>query len=162
MNIPFRSGEEKKLKAGDVVLLSGNVYTARDAAHKKMNNRLPDYLKGETIYYAGPAPAKPKKAIGSCGPTTSSRMDVFTPVLIKQGLKAMIGKGKRSQEVKNAIKKYHAVYFLAIGGCGAFFSTKIKKAKIVAYEDLGPESIYKLYIKDFPVIVGIDSYGRTV
>lgn len=162
IDIPFRRGEEKKLKAGDTVLLSGNIYTARDAAHKRMKNKLPGYLKGEAIYYAGPAPAKKNMAIGSCGPTTSSRMDIFTPILIKQGLKAMIGKGKRSEEVRKAIKKYHAVYFMAVGGCGAFFATKIKKAKKVAYVDLGPEAIYKLDVKDFPVIVGIDSFGRSV
>jgi len=163
--VPFVSCEGEKLKAGDIVLLSGIIYTARDAAHKRMvreMGRLPINIKGQTIYYAGPAPARPKNAIGSCGPTTSSRMDAFVPVLLNNGLKSMIGKGKRSQEVVAAIKKYKAVYFVAIGGCGALLSKKIKGAKIVAYKDLGPEAVYRLEIKNFPVIVGIDSCGKSI
>lgn len=157
-----------KLKIGDEVLLSGKIYTARDAAHKRLvellskNKKLPIDLRWQTMYYAGPTPPSPGKIIGSCGPTTSNRMDMFTPHLLACGLKGMIGKGKRSEDVKNSIKKYKAVYFIAIGGAGAYLSEKIKKAKPILYEDLGTEAIFELTVVDFPVIVGIDSIGNDI
>ena len=165
---PLSKDMIKGLRAGDEVLLSGVILTARDAAHKRLyelinkGKRLPVDLKGACIYYAGPTPARPGMPIGSCGPTTSSRMDAFTPGLISLGVTAMIGKGERSQEVKKAIKKSGAVYFLATGGVGALLSTKVKRAKIAAYGDLGPEAIYRLEVEDFPLIVGIDPKGRDI
>jgi len=168
INIPLDRKEIENLKAGDEILLSGLIYTARDQAHKRLaeaiskGKKLPVDLKGKIVYYCGPAKTPKGKVIGSCGPTTSSRMDEFTPLLLKAGLAAMIGKGARSKEVAAAIKKYKAVYFLAYAGCGALLSTYVKKAKPIAYTDLGPEAIYELEIKDFPVIVGIDSKGRNV
>lgn len=158
----------KSLKAGDEVLLDGVIYTARDQAHQelvraiKKKKDLPVSLKNQVIFYCGPNPPAQKRAIGSCGPTTSSRMDPFSADLLKQGLKGMIGKGRRSPEVRQAIKKYKAVYFLAIAGCGALLSTKVKKACVVAYKGLGPEAIYRLEVKDFPLIVAIDSQGKDV
>jgi len=155
----------KSLKAGDRVLLSGKIYTARDAAHKRMvellskGEKLPFDINGQVIYYVGPAPAKPGYVIGSAGPTTSYRMDAYTPTLLKMGLKGMIGKGKRNDEVKKAIKKYRAVYFAAIGGLGALLSKKIKSAKVIAYEDLGPEAVRELEVDDFPLVVINDIYG---
>lgn len=160
--------DSRRLKIGEQVLLSGVVYTARDQAHKRLvgaiknGKRLPIDLKGAIIYYCGPTKAPKGKAIGSAGPTTSSRMDIFTPVLLKAGLKGMIGKGRRSPEVIKAIKKYKAIYFLAIGGAGALLSQHIEEAWPVAYYDLGPEAIYKLIVKDFPVIVGIDCKGNDI
>lgn len=157
-----------KLKAGDEVSLSGVIFTARDAAHKKLydliaaGRKLPLDLKGAVIYYAGPTPARPDMAIGACGPTTSSRMDSFTPALIDRGLRVMIGKGNRSDEVKKAIKKYGCVYFIATGGLGALLAMKVKSAKKVFYKELGTEAIHRLVVEDFPVIVGIDSKGRDV
>jgi len=157
--LPLTKHAIKKLKPGEMVLLSGPVLTARDAAHKRLfdalksGRKIPVSIKGETIYYVGPTPPRPGKVIGACGPTTSSRMDPFTPLLLKHGLIAMIGKGERSKEVNQAIKKRKAVYFITIGGAGAYLSEKVKSAKIVAYEDLGPEAIYRLEIRDFPVIV---------
>ena len=159
---PLEKKEVKKLKAGDKVLLSGIIYTARDAAHKRMVKRLPFDLKGQIIYYTGPTPAPPGKIIGSCGPTTSYRMDFYTPTLLRLGLKGMIGKGDRSQEVIAAIKKYQAIYFVAFGGCGALYSQFVKKAELIAYPDLGCEAILKLEVEDFPLIVGIDSYGKNI
>ncbi|MBL7197897.1 MAG: fumarate hydratase C-terminal domain-containing protein [Candidatus Omnitrophica bacterium] len=147
------------LKAGDEVLLSGVIYTARDQAHKKLielikkGRKLPIELKNQIIYYCGPTPAPRGKIIGSCGPTTSARMDELTIPLLKKGLKGMIGKGGRSNAVIKAIKKYKAVYFLTFAGCGALLAGKVKKAKPVAFKELGPEAIYKLEVKDFPVIV---------
>lgn len=158
----------KTLKAGDEVLLSGVIFTARDAAHKKLvemingGRHIPINLKDQVIYYAGPTPAYPGKIIGSCGPTTGSRMDEFMPPLLRLGLAGMIGKGDRSEEVKDAIKKYGCAYFLATGGIGALLSTKIKKAGPILFKELGPEAIYKLEVKDFPLTVGIDSKGRDV
>ena len=160
--VPLSNSSLLNLRAGDRVLLCGVIYTARDAVHKRMIKKLPFDIKGQVIYYAGPTPAPPGRPIGSCGPTTSARMDVYTPLLLKLGLKGMIGKGSRSSEVIKAIRKYRAVYFVAIGGAGALLSKKIKSAKIIAYKDLGPEAIYKLEIKDFPVIVGIDSRGKNI
>ncbi|MCX5710930.1 MAG: FumA C-terminus/TtdB family hydratase beta subunit [Candidatus Omnitrophica bacterium] len=158
----------KALKIFDEIKLSGVIYTARDQAHKRLveainsGKKLPIDLKGAIIYYCGPTAAPKGKVIGSCGPTTSNRMDKFTPVLLKAGLKVMIGKGGRSKEVIAAIKKYKAVYLLAYAGCGALINKYIKKAKVAAYKDLGPEAIFRLEVKDFPLIVGIDSQGRNI
>ena len=168
LNLPLRDKDIRRLKAGQSLLLSGRLYTARDAVHKILANLLknrkkpPISLKGITIYYTGPAPAPPRRVIGSCGPTTSARMDVFTPPLLRAGVKAMIGKGRRSKTVKEAIKKYRAVYLLAPAGCGALLSGRIAQKKLIAYKNLGPEAIYELKVKDFPVIVGIDSKGKDV
>ena len=158
--LPLTKDIIKTLKQGEIVLLSGPVLTARDAAHKRLRDalkegkKIPVVLKGETIYYVGPSPHRKGEVIGSCGPTTSSRMDPFTPLLLKHGLIGMIGKGERSKEVNLAIKKHKAVYFITIGGAGAYLSGKVKSAKVVAYKDLGPEAIYRLEVRDFPVIVG--------
>ena len=158
----------KSLKAGDEVLLEGVIYTARDLAHQeltwaiKQRRKLPVSLKNQVIYYCGPTLPLKKRPIGSCGPTTSSRMDAWTEDLLKVGLKGMIGKGSRSPGVRGAIKKYRAVYFLAIGGAGALLSTKVKKAKVIAYKKFGPEAIHRLEVKDFPLIVGIDYRGRDI
>ena len=156
------------LKAGDEIKLSGVIYTARDQAHKRLvdaaksGKRLPLDLKGAFIYYYGPTKTPKGKIIGSCGPTTSSRMDEFTPFLLGRGLKGMIGKGARSKEVRAAIKKHKAVYLLAYAGCGALISKYVKKVTPVAYQDLGPEAILKLEVKDFPLIVGIDANGGSI
>jgi len=168
LNLPLKNKDIRRLKVGESLLLSGKLYTARDAAHKilfnllRSNKKLPLALKGATIYYTGPAPTPPRRAIGSCGPTTSARMDKFTPALLKAGVKAMIGKGRRSRAVKDAIKKYKAIYFLAPAGCGALLSEKITKRKPLLYKSLGPEAVYELEVKDFPVIVGIDSRAKDV
>ena len=156
------------LKAGDRVYLSGTVYTARDAAHKKifelLNNcaELPFEIENSVVYYAGPTPAKDNLVIGSIGPTTSSRMDTFSPRLIALGQKAMIGKGNRSLEVVEAMKKHSAVYFAAVGGAGALYSQCIKSCQVVAFEELGCESVKKLEFKDFPLLVAIDSFGDSL
>lgn len=158
----------ENLKAGEKFFFTGAVYTARDQAHKRLTEainkgrKLPIDLKGQIIYYCGPTATPKEKVIGSCGPTTSARMDEFTPVLLKAGLRGMIGKGGRSEEVRKAIKKYKGVYFLTYAGCGALLSKYIKKVTPVAYKDLGPEKILKLEVKDFPLIVGIDARGRSV
>jgi fumarate hydratase subunit beta len=154
------------LSAGDLVLLSGTIYTGRDVAHKRLHEAaqrgeaLPLTLEGETIFYAAPTPAMPGAVIGSIGPTTSSRMDPYTPLLIESGLKGMIGKGKRSPEVLEAIKKHKAVYFGAMGGVAALMAQCIKKSKIFAYPDLGPESMLRLEILDMPLVVVNDIDGR--
>ncbi|MFH1046298.1 MAG: FumA C-terminus/TtdB family hydratase beta subunit [Candidatus Omnitrophota bacterium] len=156
------------LKAGEEVLLDGVVYTARDQAHQcltqalKEKKPLPISLSGQVFYYCGPTPALPGRPIGSCGPTTSARMDDFTPLLLENGLKGMIGKGERSEEVIKAIKKYRAVYFLAYAGCGALIAEYIQSARLVAYKGLGPEAIYRLEVRNFPLIVGIDARGKSV
>ena len=156
------------LKAGNRVYLSGTVYTARDAAHKKIfelidkGEKLPFELENSVVYYAGPTPAKDNLVIGSIGPTTSSRMDTFSPRLLSFGQKAMIGKGNRSKGVVNAIKKYSAVYFAAVGGAGALYSQCIKACDVIAFEELGCESVKKLEVKDFPLLVAIDSFGETL
>ena len=168
INTPLDKIQIETLKAGEEVLLSGIIYTARDQAHKRLieaikaGRKLPIDVKGQIIYYCGPTKTPRGKAIGSCGPTTSSRMDDFTPLLLKAGLKGMIGKGSRSPEVIRAIKKYRGVYFLAYAGCGALLTKYVKKAEPVAYKDLGPEAIYKLEVKSFPLIVGIDVKGNNV
>ena len=163
---PVRKEDMVSLCAGDYVYLTGTIYTARDAAHKRMQetlaegNALPMQLEGNIIYYMGPSPAREGRAIGSAGPTTASRMDKYTPALLDLGLKGMIGKGKRSLEVKAAIRRNKAVYFAAVGGAGALLSKSIVKSEVIAYDDLGTEAIRKLEVKDFPVIVVIDSEGN--
>jgi len=165
---PLDINQINKLNSGDALFLSGTIYTARDQVHKRLqdainrNIRLPINLKNEIIYYCGPTKTPNSKIIGSSGPTTSSRMDVFTPGLLKRGLKGMIGKGMRSKEVIAAIKKYQAVYFLAFAGCGALLSKYVKKARVIAYRDLGSEAILKLEVENLPLIVGIDSKGRSI
>jgi len=166
--LPLDYNQVKKLKAGDEVLLSGELYTARDQAHKRLvdllkkGRPLPVDLRGAVLYYCGPTAARPGRIIGSCGPTTSSRMDAFTPALLEAGAAAMIGKGCRSPEVIQAIRKYGAVYFIAAGGAGAYLSTKVKKATVAGFTDLGPEAVYRLEVKDFPVMVGVDAKGRSI
>ena len=151
----------KTLKSGDRVSITGVVYTARDAAHKKLvealkvGKKLPIPIKGEMIYYAGPTPARKGQVIGSCGPTTSARMDSFTPALLRYGLIGMIGKGERSKKVASAIKRFGAVYFVTIGGAGAYLSERVKLNRVVAYKELGTEAIHRLVIEDFPAIVSI-------
>lgn len=168
ITIPFSEKEAITLKAGDRVLLSGIMYTARDAAHKRMielldkKEKLPIDIENSIIYYAGPTPAKPGHAIGSAGPTTSYRMDSYAPKLMDLGLRGMIGKGLRSKEVIESIIKNKAVYFGAIGGAGALISKSIKSSEIIAYEDLGSEAIRKLEVVDFPAIVVIDSFGNSL
>lgn len=162
---PLEEKVIEKLRTGTKVLISGVVYTARDAAHRRIVEALdrgekpPFELKGETIYYSGPTPASPGRVIGSMGPTTASRVDVYTSRLLAEGIKAMIGKGSRSMAVREAIQKYKAVYFVATGGAGALLSRFIKQAELIAYEDLGTEAIRRLVIEDFPVIVADDIYG---
>jgi fumarate hydratase subunit beta len=166
LRTPLSDGDVEQLKAGDRILINGIIYTGRDAAHKRLfdllkgNKNLPFDVKGQIIYYVGPTPAKPGQVFGSAGPTTSYRMDAYSPLLIEKGLKGMIGKGMRSDAVKEAMKKYKAVYFAATGGAGALLAKRIKKAEIVAYEDLGPEAIRKLEVEDLPVIVVNDIYGN--
>jgi len=162
---PLSCEDVKKLKIGDKVLLSGIIYTARDAAHKRLvetlkkKEKLPFNPEGQVIYYVGPAPARPGKVIGSAGPTTSYRMDPYAIYLIEAGIKGMIGKGWRGKKVKEAMKKYKAVYFAAIGGAAALLSQHIKKVEVIAYKDLGAEAIYRLKIEDFPLIVANDTEG---
>jgi fumarate hydratase subunit beta len=165
IDIPTSKEKLASLKAGDRVLLSGILYTARDAAHRRMNEALdrgeplPFPIEGAFIYYAGPSPAKPGQVIGAAGPTTSYRMDAYAPRLLDIGLLAMIGKGDRSPQVLEAIKRNGAVYFAAVGGAGALIAKSVQKAEIVAYRDLGTEAVTRLTVKDFPVIVAIDSRG---
>ena len=165
---PFTREDARSLKAGDTCLITGTIYTARDAAHKRLcelvaqGKELPMDMENAIIYFVGPTPAKPGQAIGSAGPTTSYRMDAYSPALIAIGQTGMIGKGKRNAEVIAAMKEYGAVYFGATGGCGALLSKCIKKAEIVAYEDLGAEAIRKLEVEDFPVTVIIDSKGNNL
>ena len=160
---PLTKQIRARLKCGEEVLLTGTIYTARDAAHKKIARLLkekkaaPFGLKDAVIYYAGPTPG-----FGSCGPTTSSRMDKFTPVLLKKGLAGMVGKGRRAKEIRDLIKKHKAVYFLAVGGAGAYLAKKIRSSEVTAFKELGPEAIYKLEVKDLPLIVGIDSKGKDI
>ena len=165
VNLPLTDESLKDLKAGDDVLFTGIMYVARDAAHKRMvealeqGKPLPFDIKGQTVYFMGPSPAKPGQPIGSAGPTTSGRMDSYSPRLIAEGLKGMIGKGMRSAGVKEAMKKYKAVYFGAIGGAGALISKSIKESEVVAYEELGAEAIRRLKVEDFPATVIGDIYG---
>lgn len=165
---PLTREEVQTLRAGDVVKVSGVIYTARDAAHKRMTEavsrgeELPVDIKNAVIYYAGPSPAKPGAVIGSCGPTTSGRMDAYAPTMISLGESGMIGKGELGDDVIDAMKKYGAVYFGAIGGAGALISKSIKKVEIVAYEDLGAEAIRRLEVEDFPAVVVIDCKGNNL
>lgn len=165
---PLSREEARKLHSGDSCLISGVIYTARDAAHKRLcqlvdeGKELPLDLKDAVIYYVGPTPAKEGQAIGSAGPTTSYRMDAYSPKLIAQGETGMIGKGKRGPEVIAAMKEHGAVYFGAIGGCGALLSKCIKKAEVIAYDDLGAEAIRRLEVEDFPAVVVIDSQGNNL
>ena len=165
VRLPLTDEILKELKAGDDVLLNGVIYVARDAAHKRMvealekGQDLPFDIQGQTVYFMGPSPAKPGQVIGSAGPTTSGRMDSYSPRLMAAGLKGMIGKGNRSQAVKEAMKKYQAVYFAAIGGAGALISKSIKKAEVIAYDELGAEAVRRLEVEDFPVTVINDIYG---
>lgn len=165
---PFTREDARALRAGESCLISGTIYTARDAAHKRLcelvaaGKELPLDIENAIIYFVGPTPAKPGQAIGSAGPTTSYRMDAYSPTLISIGQTGMIGKGKRSPEVVAAMKEHGAVYFGAIGGCGALLSKCIKSAEVIAYEDLGAEAIRKLEVEDFPVVVIIDSEGNNL
>ena len=163
---PLDDSTVEKLKAGEKVFLNGFIFTARDAAHKKFfealdkGEELPFDMRNQIIYYCGPSPAPPGRVIGSCGPTTSGRMDAYAPRLISLGLKGMIGKGKRSAAVKDALKQYKAVYFGATGGAGALLSRSVVSSEIVVYEDLGPEAVVKLGVKDLPLFVINDMYGN--
>ena len=159
---PLTDQAVAKLKAGDRVLISGKIYTARDAAHKKFGANPPFEIKGQIIYYASPTPTKPGKIIGSIGPTTSSRMDAFTPALLQKGLTGMIGKGTRGPEVIAAMKKYKALFFVVPGGVAALLSRQVKSAKVIAYPELGPEAVLELEVVDFPAIVAIDSKGKNL
>ncbi len=166
VNTPLTDEVINNLKAGDRVLFSGIIYTGRDAAHKRLaelidkGEELPMDIRNQTIYYVGPCPAKPGQPIGSAGPTTSTRMDAYAPLLMDKGLKGMIGKGFRSQQVVDSIIKNNAVYFAAVGGAGALLAEAIKEAEVIAFPDLGAEAIYKLRIEDFPVTVIIDNQGN--
>lgn len=168
LNVPLSVGDVTNLKAGDYVYLTGTIYTARDAAHKRMyeclqsGDSLPIDIKNQTIYYMGPSPAREGRPIGSAGPTTASRMDKYAPQLLDLGLRAMIGKGKRTQEVIDAIIRNGCVYFAAVGGAGALLSKCIKSSEVVAYDDLGTEAIRKLQVEKFPVIVVIDCKGNNL
>ena len=165
---PLSESNVRSLKAGQQVLISGVVYSARDMAHKRLcaaitsGEKLPLELDGAVIYFLGPTPARPGQVIGAAGPTTSSRMDAFSPTLLEHGLRAMLGKGYRDPKVRDALKKCGAVHLAAIGGAGALLSKKIVSAEVVAYEDLGAEAIRKLQLKDFPAVVAYDSHGKSV
>lgn len=166
IRLPLTEDAIAGLHAGDHVTLTGVIYTARDAAHKRLiealdrGEPLPIDIKGAVIYYVGPTPERPGRAIGAAGPTTSMRLNPYTPRLLEQGLKATIGKGGRNQAVREALKKYRGVYFIAVGGTGALLSKRIKKAEVVAYEDLGTEAIRRLEVEGFPVVVANDMYGN--
>ena len=168
INAPITSDEARKLHAGDYVYITGEIYVARDAAHKRMiealdrGEDLPINIEDATIYYMGPSPAREGHPIGSAGPTTATRMDKYAPRLLDLGEKAMIGKGKRSKEVIDAIIRNKAVYFAAVGGAGALLSKCIKKSEVISYDDLGAEAIRKLYVEDFPAIVVIDKNGNNL
>lgn len=165
---PFTDEIIRNLKAGDMVFISGTIYTARDAAHKRMcelldqGEPLPFEAEGAAVYYAGPCPPKPGRPIGSVGPTTSGRMDLYSPRLIDQGLKVMIGKGLRNAEVIESIVSHGGVYFAAIGGAAALMGQAVKKAEVIAFEDLGPEAVRRLEVEKLPVIVAIDSKGNNM
>jgi len=166
LKTPLTDEDADKLKIGDKVLITGVIYTGRDSAHKRMidlvnqGKELPMDVKGQIIYYVGPTPARPGKPIGSAGPTTSYRMDAYAPKMMEKGMKGMIGKGNRAPEVIEAMKKYKAIYFGATGGAGAVLARSIKKATVVAYEDLGPEAIHRLEVEDFPAVVINDTKGN--
>lgn len=166
LTTPLSEETTRSLKAGDIVYLSGTIYTARDAAHKKLvdliaaGEELPFDLEGSVIYFVGPTPPKPGDPIGSAGPTTSYRMDSYSPTMLKYGSKGMIGKGKRNQDVKDACKEYGGIYFGATGGAGALLGKQIRSAEVIAYPELGPEAVRKLTVEDFPVTVVNDTFGN--
>lgn len=168
LNVPFDREEAEKLKAGDYVYLTGTIYTARDAAHKRMyeallkGEELPVAMQNNVIYYMGPSPAREGRPIGSAGPTTASRMDKYAPSLLDLGLRGMIGKGKRNEDVIEAIVRNRSIYFAAVGGAGALLSRSIVSSEVIAYDDLGTEAIRRLVVKDFPVIVVIDCEGNNL
>ena len=168
LSAPFTTEMITPLRAGDMCYISGTIYTARDAAHKRLvemlgrGEEMPFDFEGQVVYYAGPCPAKPGQPIGSVGPTTGGRLDAYSPTLIAQGLRVMIGKGLRSPEVVDAIKKYQGVYFAAIGGAAALMGKCVKEAEVIAFDDLGPEAIRKLRVEELPVIVAVDSLGGDV
>lgn len=168
MRVPFTRQEAATLKSGDYVYLTGTIYTARDAAHKRMyealmkKEALPFDIRGNVIYYMGPSPAREGRPIGSAGPTTASRMDKYTPALLDLGMRGMIGKGKRTEEVREAMIRNGAVYFAAVGGAGALLSKSILSSEVIAYDDLGTEAVRKLSVKDFPVVVVMDSQGNNL
>lgn len=168
ITLPISKAVARELAAGEPVMLSGTIFTARDCAHKRIfeylekNKPLPFDLKDATIYYAGPCPAKPDMASGSCGPTTSARMNSFAPTLLNLGLGAIVGKGEMSDEVKSAVQKNCAVYFAAIGGAGALYGSRIKKSECIAFEDLLSEGVFKLEIENFPAVVAYDSNGGSI
>lgn len=165
LNLPLTDQDIRMLRAGDIVTLTGDLYTARDAAHKRLialleaGKPLPVDLQDQTLYYVGPAPASPGHAVGSAGPTTSYRMDAYTPQLLRLGLKGMIGKGRRSDAVRAAMQQYGAVYFGAVGGAAALIARSIRQSEVVAYPDLGPEAIHRFTVESFPAIVLMDAYG---
>jgi fumarate hydratase subunit beta len=166
IQLPLKDADLERLRAGDHVLLSGVIYAARDAAHRRMiaalekGEPLPFDVRGQVIYYVGPTPARPGRVIGSAGPTTSMRLDPYTPPLLEAGLKGIIGKGGRGPAVREALKRHKAVYFLAVGGTGALLSQRIKKVDIIAYEDLGTEAVRQMEVEDFPAVVVNDIYGN--
>ena len=168
LQLPLSKEDIKRLHAGDAVMLSGTIYTARDCAHKRLFSLLdagmplPFELKGAIIYYAGPCPAKPGRASGSCGPTTSARMDSFAPRLFDLGLGAAVGKGEMCEEVRQALQRNTACYFAAVGGAGAVYGNAIKKSECVAFEDLLSEAVYRLEVENFPAVVAMDCYGESV
>jgi fumarate hydratase subunit beta len=168
LRTPLQEKDIEILKAGDRAQVTGTIYTARDKAHQRLKEliqegkKLPFDLEGQVIFYAGPARARPGRVIGSIGPTTSARMDAFTPLLLEHGLKGMIGKGNRSEKAIEAIRDHKAIYLVATGGAAAFLSQYVIRSTVLAFADLGPEAIYQLEVEDFPVIVGIDSSGRNV
>ena len=165
---PFDEATARSLRAGDRVLITGTIIAARDAAHKRLvealdrGEELPVDLDGAAIYYVGPSPARPGRAIGAAGPTTAGRMDAYTPTLLARGLRGMIGKGNRSAAVIDAMKQYGAVYFAATGGAGALIARCIRKCEIIAFPDLGPEAIHRLEVENFPLVVAIDSLGNNL
>ncbi len=165
---PFLKEEALALKAGDEILLCGTIYTARDAAHARLaallreGKELPFSIENSVLFYVGPTPTKPKEVIGSAGPTTSYRMDSYTPALLAAGLRGMIGKGARSEEVISSMQKHSAIYFGALGGAGALLSTCVKQCRVLCYEDLGPEAIHELHVVDFPLTVAIDCYKNNL
>ncbi|MFZ2755646.1 MAG: Fe-S-containing hydro-lyase [Atopobiaceae bacterium] len=166
VRVPLDDETADGLACGDMVSISGVIYTGRDAAHKRISEALAQGLpspvdwSGQVIYYAGPTPARPGHVIGSCGPTTSGRMDAYTPMMLDQGLKAMIGKGPRSREVIESMRRHHAVYLAAIGGAAALIATCVRSCEVVAYEDLGPEAIRRMEVVDYPAIVVVDARGN--
>ncbi len=168
IELPLKQSDVDGLRVGDDVYLSGNILVGRDQAHMRLvaslrtTGTLPVSLEGETIFYMGPAPAPEGRVIGSCGPTTSARMDPFSPALMDAGLRGMIGKGPRSNQVREAIVSHRCIYFAAFGGCGALYAERVKRVELLAFEELGPEALYRLTVEDFPVIVAIDADGNQI